>query len=125
MVIIYQPKVHYTEYYAVNDRPVKVIEFEDGSADVFVYEWSTGRFVPDRSYWEHIHGGNAFKDVDQLTREQFDQLVDPLRTQAVIKHVTTPITWDLAIVRFTYELKWLDTRSQFAQIARQASERSH
>lgn len=85
-----------TEYYAVNDRPVKVVEFEDGSADIFVYEWSTGGFVPDRSYWEHIHGGNAFKDVDQLTTEQFTLLVDQLRTQAVRKHLRTPIRWERA-----------------------------
>lgn len=72
-----------TEYYAVNDRPVKVVEFEDGSADIFVFEWATGGFVADRSYWDHIYGGNVFKDVDQLTREQFEQLLKPLRIKAV------------------------------------------
>lgn len=81
------------EYYAVNDRPVKVVEFEDGSADILVYEWSTGGFIPDRSFWEHIHGGNVFKDTDRLTKEQFDELVGSLRTRAVAKHMKTPITW--------------------------------
>jgi len=57
-----------SEYNAVNDRPVKVIEFEDGSADIFVFDWSTGGFIPDRSYWQHIHKANAFKDVDRLAR---------------------------------------------------------
>lgn len=85
-----------SEYYAVNDRPVKVIEFEDGSSDIFVFDWSTGGFIPDRSYWEHIHKANAFKDVDRLTHEQFEQLVEPLRAQAVVKHTRTPIAWQRA-----------------------------
>lgn len=82
-----------TEYYAVNDRPVKVVELPDGSADIFVFEWATGGFVPDRSYWEHVHGGDDFKDVDRLTKDQFDHLVAPLRTRAVVKHVTNPMVW--------------------------------
>lgn len=83
-----------TEYYAVNDRPVKVVELPDGSADIFVFEWSTGGFVPDRSYWGYVNGTESFKDVDSLTKEQFEQLVAPLRTRAVVKHVTTPIVWE-------------------------------
>lgn len=84
----------YPWYYAVNDRPVKVVELADGGADVLVFDWATGAFTPDRSYWEQL--SSTGKDVDQLTESQFDVRVGLLRQPIVEKHVTSSIAWESA-----------------------------
>lgn len=81
-------------FYAVNDRPVKVVELADGSEDVRVFEWATGNFVSDESYWDHVYRVNPFKDVDTLTRSQFYEIVRRLRMKVIVKRVTTPMVWD-------------------------------
>ncbi len=64
----------YPWYYAVNDRPVKIVQFADGSADCLVFDFATGDFIPDRSYFSQVIPGSG-KDVDQLTEAQFERLV--------------------------------------------------
>jgi len=81
-------------YYAVNDRPVKVVEFPDGSSDILVFEWATGAFVPDRSYWEHIHKIDPFKDVDTFTSDEFEKIVAGPRAKALHKHAASAINWE-------------------------------
>ena len=79
-------------YYAVNDRPVKIVELPDGSGDALAFDWATGGFAPDRSYFGRTleHG----KDVDQLTEEQFAALVRALREPICEKRRTMPLVWE-------------------------------
>lgn len=83
----------YPWYYAVNDRPVKIVELPDGSSDALAFDWATGGFVPDRSYFARTmdHG----KDIDQLTEEAFTALVGALRAPIAAKRRATPIAWEL------------------------------
>lgn len=83
---------HYPKYYAVNDRPVKIVQLPDGGADALVLDWSTGAFIPDRSYFGRTmeHG----KDIDSFTKEQFDTRVALLRVEIVNKLHASPLVWE-------------------------------
>lgn len=79
-------------YYAVNDRPVKIMELPDGGADALVFDWTTGGFIADRSYFARTmeHG----KDVDQFTKEEFDLRVVALRLPILARLNETPLLWE-------------------------------
>ena len=77
----------YPRYYAVNDRPVKLVECADGSVDALVLDLATGAFASDPAYFARISDTGPGKDVDQLQDEDaFDALVGAIRTQV-------PIAW--------------------------------
>jgi len=82
----------YPWYYAVNDRPVKIVELPDGSGDALAFDWSTGGFVSDSSYFTRTleHG----KDIDQLTEEKFYALVSALREPILERLHVTPLVWE-------------------------------
>jgi hypothetical protein len=82
----------YPWYYAVNDRPVKIIELPDGSGDALAFDWATGGFVVDRSYFRRTvdHG----KDIDELTEAQFTARVRALREPIAAKRRATPLVWE-------------------------------
>ena len=61
------------EYYAVNDRPVKVITTSQGGGDVMVMNMRTGEFERDLSYGYRIR--EPGKDVDKFTEQEFDDYV--------------------------------------------------
>lgn len=83
----------YPWYYAVNERPVKIVQLPDGSSDALVYQWATGAFTPDRSYFEKTMDHGPGKDVDQLTKDQFDGIVARLRAPVAAQRAATPIVW--------------------------------
>jgi hypothetical protein len=82
-------------YYAVNDRPVKLVECENGSGDALAFDGKTGGFVPDRSYFARTprtleHG----KDIDQLTEAQFTAIVAALRLPICETLHAMPLVWE-------------------------------
>ena len=64
----------YPWLYAVNDRPVMIVELPGGGADCLVLDMYTGNFVTDRDYFERTVPGGG-KDVDAFTPEAFARLV--------------------------------------------------
>jgi hypothetical protein len=80
----------YPWYYTVNDRPVKLVELPDGGCDALVFDWVTGGFVPDRSYFARVSETCPGKDVDQLTEAQFEQLVAELRQRLSAERQALP-----------------------------------
>jgi hypothetical protein len=65
------------KYYAVNDRPVKMIATPEGGRDVLVMNMRTGEFERDMSYgYQVLEPG---KDVDQFTEQEFDEYVVVLK----------------------------------------------
>jgi hypothetical protein len=64
------------EYYAVNDRPVKMIPTDEGGLDVLAMNLKTGEFERDMSYGHRIFGTS---DIDQFTEAQFEDYVATLR----------------------------------------------
>jgi hypothetical protein len=83
----------YPWYYAVNDRPVKLVLTPSGGLDALVIDWESGAFVPDRSYFVKVSDTGIGKDVDQLTEEQFAQAVIDVRRRIVARLVTTALPW--------------------------------
>jgi hypothetical protein len=69
----------YPWFYAVNDRPVKFAETPDGGLTVLVYDFETGELARDMDYLDKPF--EPGKDVDQLTEEQFEQLLAKLRSE--------------------------------------------
>ena len=67
----------YPWYFALNDRPVMVIETKDGGMDVLALDTHTGDFVRDFQVLDAYYEGG--RDVDQLTKEEFDALVEKHR----------------------------------------------
>jgi hypothetical protein len=65
----------YPWYYAINDRPVKIVQLPDGSTDCMVFDFASGDFLPDRSYFSRVSETGIGKDVDQLTQTEFEELV--------------------------------------------------
>jgi hypothetical protein len=80
-------------YYAVNDRPVKIVELPDGGVDALVFGFATGGFIPDRSYFARVSETGIGKDVDQLTEGEFEALVATLRRSVSEERQTTHIAW--------------------------------
>jgi len=74
----------YPWFYAVNDRPVQIVELRGGSTDCLVYDHKTGNFVTDRSYLEYVTPGSG-KDVDELNAAEFAALVKSRRAELVRK----------------------------------------
>ena len=66
-----------TEFYLVNDRPVKLVGTPDGGLDVLAYDWATGGFTRDMTYLSRVSQPGA--DVDQLTEQQFEDHVRQLK----------------------------------------------
>jgi hypothetical protein len=69
----------YPWFYAVNDRPVTFVELPSGELDVLVYDFDTGELVSDLGYMSRPF--EPGKDVDELTEEQFNQVVAKLRSE--------------------------------------------
>jgi hypothetical protein len=74
----------YPWFYTVNDRPVQIIELTGGSTDCLAYDHTTGTFVIDRSYLQFVTPGSG-KDVDELGRAQFAEVVKSRRADLVKK----------------------------------------
>lgn len=72
------PKV---EYYAVNDRPVKIVPTANGGGTVLVMNWETGKFESDMSYLSRCYDPD--QDVDQFSEQSFNQYVEELRREIV------------------------------------------
>lgn len=66
-----------TEYYTVNDRPVKIISTADGGRRVLVLNWQTGEFEADMSYLSRCY--NPEQDVEQFSQAMFERYVSQLR----------------------------------------------
>lgn len=79
-------------YYAVNDRPVKIVELPDGRMETLVFDWTTGVFVPDDSYFTRVF--EPGKDVDQFTKEDFELKVSLLRVPIADSLCTSPVAWE-------------------------------
>ncbi len=84
----------YPWYYAVNDRPVMIVLLPDGGSDALVFDWATGAFVPDRSYFGRVSDVGIGKDVDSLTKQEFDARVGELRRSISLRRQATPIAWE-------------------------------
>src|SRR5688572_30239677 len=82
----------YPWYYAVNDRPIKLVPLPDGGLDCLVFDFATGGFVPDRSYFSRVIPGPG-KDVDQLDEVAFERLVAVCREDAFRRRRDTTIIW--------------------------------
>jgi hypothetical protein len=84
----------YPWYYAVNDRPVKIVQLPDGGTDALVFDFTTGSFIPDRSYLARVAETGIGKDVDQLTEGEFQALVADLRRSVSEQRQARPIVWE-------------------------------
>jgi hypothetical protein len=71
----------YPKYFAVNDRPGKLVSTADGGLDVIALDMQTGEWVRDYDFLHAVYGSG--RDVDKLTEEEFDALV--AKTRAWIK----------------------------------------
>jgi hypothetical protein len=80
-----------TEFYLVNDRPVKVIGTPDGGLDVLVFDLQQKKFVSDMSYLPASLP--AHKDVDAVNETQFLARVSQLGGAPEVK-ATTLAVWD-------------------------------
>lgn len=59
-----------------------IVRTPEGGADCVVYDWVSGSFVTDRSYFTRTIPGDS-KDVDSLTEEQMLAIVAELRAGLV------------------------------------------
>ncbi|MEO6954923.1 MAG: hypothetical protein ABI321_24195 [Polyangia bacterium] len=64
-------------YYAVNDRPVKMVATSDGGMEVMVLDMKTGEFKRDMSYLSQVSDGG--KDVDEFDETAFNRRVESIR----------------------------------------------
>ena len=62
-----------TRYFAVNSRPVKLVERSDGRLDVLALDLASGDWEPAPHYLGDIY--DVTKDVEEFSKEEFDALV--------------------------------------------------
>lgn len=65
------------KFFAVNDRPAKVVDLPDGGIDVMVLNMRTGEWERDFSYLTKFIMHST--DVDLLTEEEFNAAVKAIR----------------------------------------------
>jgi hypothetical protein len=82
----------YPRFYAVNDRPVKIIERPDAGLETFVFDWVSGGFIRDESYFLQIFG-DPFKDVDTFSKFEFDIKIQVLRLPILHQLCSAPLVW--------------------------------
>jgi len=83
----------YPRHYTVSDRPVQLVELPDGRVDALAFDFATGGFVPDRSYFARVSEAGIGKDVDLLTAAAFDRLVAALRQPIAAQRRQRPLVW--------------------------------
>lgn len=81
----------YPRYYAVNDRPVKLVELPSGQVDAVVFDFATGGWKSDPAYFSKVSGGG---DVDSLNQADFDSLVAETRFMSAAKRHARAIIWE-------------------------------
>lgn len=72
----------YPWFYAVNDRPVAIVETKSGGTDCLVFDFASGNLAPDRAYFSEVAPGSG-KDVDSLTQAEFANLVAARRVDVL------------------------------------------
>ena len=66
-------------YFSVNRRPVKLVETEDGGMDVQALNYETGDFERQMKYLTRVTLSDT--DTDELSKEEFDALVEEHRAE--------------------------------------------
>ena len=66
-------------FYAVNDRPVALVEGPTGNPECLVFDFVSGNLIPDRGYLEEVTGGAH----EELTQQQFAHLVGEKRVEVL------------------------------------------
>lgn len=84
----------YPAFYLVNDRAVKLVLTPEGGLDALVLDWTSGAFVPDRSYFEKVSDVGVGKDVDSLSEAQFVACVAELRRPILQNLLAASIVWE-------------------------------
>lgn len=74
----------YPWFYAVNDRPVAIVETPSGDRDCLVFDFTSGNLTPDRAYFSEVVPGSG-KDVDSLTQQEFADLVAACRVDVLYR----------------------------------------
>ncbi len=77
-------------FYAVNDRPVKLVKLDNGGVDAVVFDFATGGWKSDPEYFSKISDGG---DVDSLNENDFQKLVAQTRRLSAQKRHAAPIEW--------------------------------
>lgn len=67
-----------TRYFKIGDRPVYAEEMREGYK-VYAFNWRTGTFDEDASYHPRIYYGPRTGETDELTKQEFDLLVNQLK----------------------------------------------
>lgn len=71
------------EYFAVTDRPVKIVETSDDGLNVLAMNITTGEFERDMSYLSRCF--EPGRDVDKFTEPEFMEYVEILRNEVKSK----------------------------------------
>lgn len=72
-----------TRYFVVGLRPVKHINLTEGGylGSAYAFDWQNGSFRREDDYLDNIWG-RPFKDeAEELTKEEFDRMVEHLRAE--------------------------------------------
>lgn len=67
------------KFYAVNDRPVALVEGPTGTPECLVFDFVSGNLIPDRSYVNEVATG----EHEELTQQQFAHLVGERRVEVL------------------------------------------
>lgn len=71
----------YPRFFAVNDRPVAIVEAPNGSPECLVFDFVSGNLIPDRSYLAELTANTG--EHDELTQLQFAHLVAERRVDVL------------------------------------------
>jgi hypothetical protein len=72
----------YPRFYAINDRPIAVVETPAGAPECLVFDFVSGNLIVDRSYLAELTGGGE-GDHEELTQQQFAHLVGERRVEVL------------------------------------------
>ncbi|GJD22992.1 hypothetical protein RIVM261_079480 [Rivularia sp. IAM M-261] len=72
-------KSKYPEHYIVGERPVKVVETENGGLTCLAYNWETGELERDMSYMLKVRTMEG--EVNAVSEEKFNIHVENLRAK--------------------------------------------
>jgi len=68
-------------YVIVGNRPIMIQRNHEGHAGAYAFDWETGKFELNMSYFNRAYGGFAGEEteLEELSKENFDKYVENLR----------------------------------------------
>ena len=80
-------------YFTINEQPVKLVLLQGDEIEAHAFDFTTGLFAPDRSYFSRASDMGPGHNVEQISEAGFESLVAELRREISERRQASVIVW--------------------------------